>query len=96
MIAECDRKIGTPMVLGLIALACWACCPVVVLIGYPSDLVSLIVSWALACCLFGVITSVLCIGKVGAKLVLAALALNVLPPLALAGSFMWLLSRLDS
>jgi len=97
MKSECDKKIVTPIALGLLALACWLSCLVLVLIGPLSGVVAVVMSWAMACCLFGVVTSVLCIGKARLRFVAAALALNILPVLALAGLALWLvLSHLDS
>jgi len=100
MAVEQNEKIMTPIVLGLIALACWLGCGAVLLLdaglglGFGCPIAGLLIPGALACGLFGVITSLLCIGKVRATLVAATLVFNALTPFVMVGHAIWFAAHL--
>ena len=98
---EDDKRIMTPIVLGLIALGCWVGCALVAVIdlyfavGLSCLGLGLFVPGALACGLFGVITSLTCVGKSKTTLVVAALVFNVLTPFVMVGSLVWFTIRFE-
>jgi hypothetical protein len=86
----------TPIRLGLIALLCWVAYGVFLFsdlyLRYPVAGIALrlLVPWAVLCNLFGIGMGVARIRKDRKSAVLLGFVLNAVPPMIVAGFFLWL------
>ena len=85
-----------PMVLGLIALACWVAYSAFVMLDlylrYPvaGMALRLLVPWAVLGNLAGIVVAIVRARRDGKLLLVVGLVLNAVPPLIMAGLFFWL------
>ena len=85
-----------PVALGVIALGCWAAYSAFVMLDLylqyqmAGIALRLLVPWAALCNLVGIVMAIARAREDGKPLLVAGLIVNVVPPILMAGFFLWL------